>query len=85
MRALRAVVASIASNKGLACTLVAGFGFVVLLTAGALPGLTEYVELVPLSDGETRLGSDLISLIALDFAICFATEKGFAQLLRSGS
>ena len=91
----RPYMASLASNKGLAFTLAAGAALVLLLTTGALPALEEYLELVPLpthansssgdasGDGDgAGLGSDLLSLMALDFVVCFVTEKGTARLFR---
>ena len=77
-------MASLASNKGLAGTLVVGAALSMLLTLNALPWLTEYLELVPLPQGptETGLPSDLLSLMALDFGICFITEKGTSRLFR---
>ena len=75
-------MASLASNKGLAATLVLGATLVLLLTSGALPALCEYLELVPLPPaavGAADLSSALLSLMALDCVLCFAIEKGLAR------
>ena len=101
-------MAALTANRGLASTLLLGALFTVLLTTGALPSISDYLELVPLPQGDARaaaaadaasdgaaaaggaaaaaaasLGSDLLSLMALDFAVCFVAEKGTSWLFAS--
>ena len=101
-------MAALTANRGLASTLLLGALLTVLLTTGALPSISDYLELVPLPQGDARaaaaadaasdgaaaaggaaaaaaasLGSDLLSLMALDFAVCFVAEKGTSWLFAS--
>ena len=82
----RPFMGALSSNKSLAGTLTGGAVLVALLTSGALPALSEYLELVPLpQDGvdSAGFGSNLLALMAFDFALCFAADKGSAKLLGS--
>lgn len=45
-----------------------------------VPGLSEYLELVPLEPESLR--SEVASLMAADFALCWVLEKTLAALFR---
>lgn len=77
------------------CTLVLAALLTVLMTTGQLPDLATYLELLPLPQGDHKgpggkedgggnvsVGSELLSLMAADFGLCFAIEKTVSFLFR---
>ena len=74
-------------------TLVVAALLIVMMTSGQLPDLATYLELLPLPQGdrkgpdgkdgdEVSVGSELLSLMAADFASCFAIEKTVSYMFR---
>ena len=85
----RPYMGSLSSNKGMMATLIISAALVVLLTTGSVPDLASYLELQPLPDFNPSgdkdggaIGSELLSLMAMDFALCFGIEKGLNGLFR---
>ena len=83
MRALLACV------QGLMGTLVLSALLILLLASGQLEDLASYLELLPLpqqsaesSANSTSVSSELLSLMAADFGLCFAIEKSVSHSFR---
>ena len=68
-------------NKGMVATLVLATAFVVGMATGVLADIGTDLELVPFPEG-ANLESELLSLMAVDFAVCFAADKAIERLSR---
>lgn len=76
----RPYMEALSSNRGLAGALATAALVILALTAGALPDLASYLELVPLEDAALR--SELQVLLAGDFAACWLLERAISRVFR---